>query len=811
MKNKENFRVGSDIPQVHQRIKLICRRCQTKQVQDVGTIFVTESQDPDAVVQFSKYFRCQHCDGPGPFEVVDRLKILDEALASKVRRTPKVYMGRVQLFDGTACQTAAMLEAHLEGLIAKDPENAFLHVRLGNLMRASGCGVRAIESYERALRLDPYELEALSSVRELALDCKNFRAVLTHSKAILDAIGMGRRASNADLTRGILCSMLEAVEIRSEVLDGVWAEFPQEFRESVSGRVLREFMDRFDSYEDPIKGFADFVLRGGQILKWLEGGSGGDMELASDLGVSYAPPLDQLLRLGEPDEGNDGELGLGMEHIPELIRMATDESLSNADPESDAVWASVHAWRWLGRLRAEEAVVPLLGLLWRVDEEHDDWLGDELPEVLAEIGPVSMPPVAAYLADSSHGEWARETAVRALSALVEQYPELRNECVRILARQLEHFDDQSDILNAALIDLLLQLKAVETAPLMEKAFAAGLVDETRNGDWEDVQIKLGLRKERETERKPNKLTELTDMMRERLGWGAHEATPFFLGFPVIWKGRLTFTEGERAGQTWALDLACCSDPMCACMFVEFRCWPDDSQEGEPLCFTLDARARELDSSSIDRLDIKTAEFARSVVAHFREEDWTRLANYCEEDKCEMLETMDVRDLAGSFPEELVGTELVAYGQVFPFAELFFFEHEGTEWVAEDVYFLNRKSSASEVGLTFSVAEETDEDDPVDPDNDLLLRYDFRAGTVVTLSHGKQGTPPAKALMASLKAEYPKFRQTVAKRHADLRFLNEAAIKRRGLNQPEVRAVAKTGRNDPCPCGSGKKHKKCCGA
>jgi uncharacterized protein YchJ len=25
----------------------------------------------------------------------------------------------------------------------------------------------------------------------------------------------------------------------------------------------------------------------------------------------------------------------------------------------------------------------------------------------------------------------------------------------------------------------------------------------------------------------------------------------------------------------------------------------------------------------------------------------------------------------------------------------------------------------------------------------------------------------------------------------------------------VRAAAKIGRNDPCPCGSGKKHKKCC--
>ncbi len=27
--------------------------------------------------------------------------------------------------------------------------------------------------------------------------------------------------------------------------------------------------------------------------------------------------------------------------------------------------------------------------------------------------------------------------------------------------------------------------------------------------------------------------------------------------------------------------------------------------------------------------------------------------------------------------------------------------------------------------------------------------------------------------------------------------------------PVVRAGPKVGRNDPCPCGSGKKHKKCC--
>lgn len=31
-----------------------------------------------------------------------------------------------------------------------------------------------------------------------------------------------------------------------------------------------------------------------------------------------------------------------------------------------------------------------------------------------------------------------------------------------------------------------------------------------------------------------------------------------------------------------------------------------------------------------------------------------------------------------------------------------------------------------------------------------------------------------------------------------------------INEPQAREGAKVGRNDPCPCGSGKKYKKCCG-
>ena len=46
-----------------------------------------------------------------------------------------------------------------------------------------------------------------------------------------------------------------------------------------------------------------------------------------------------------------------------------------------------------------------------------------------------------------------------------------------------------------------------------------------------------------------------------------------------------------------------------------------------------------------------------------------------------------------------------------------------------------------------------------------------------------------------------------------RELEQARMAGAGDRQPVqqvVRSGAKVGRNDPCPCGSGKKYKKCCG-
>jgi preprotein translocase subunit SecA len=40
---------------------------------------------------------------------------------------------------------------------------------------------------------------------------------------------------------------------------------------------------------------------------------------------------------------------------------------------------------------------------------------------------------------------------------------------------------------------------------------------------------------------------------------------------------------------------------------------------------------------------------------------------------------------------------------------------------------------------------------------------------------------------------------------------QKASRERSQKQQPIRTDQKVGRNDPCPCGSGKKYKKCCGA
>ena len=214
--------------------------------------------------------------------------------------------------------------------------------------------------------------------------------------------------------------------------------------------------------------------------------------------MNYQPPVSELMKLGDVREQPKWHdylaLGLKPEHMPELVRMASDEALHDADGESSAVWAPVHAWRALGQLRVEAAVEPLLGLLHRIDDEDDDYAGEDVPEALATIGPAALGPTSEYLVNPEHGTFARIAASRTLEKIGQRYPTLREAAVAALTRTLARFGEagRDEGLNAFLISDLVNLQAVEAATLIERAFAAGAVDPMVLGDWDDVALMLGI-------------------------------------------------------------------------------------------------------------------------------------------------------------------------------------------------------------------------------------------------------------------------------------------------------------------------------
>jgi hypothetical protein len=221
---------------------------------------------------------------------------------------------------------------------------------------------------------------------------------------------------------------------------------------------------------------------------------------------TYPAPINQLLTYGDCRNFLDwpdyvAELGLTAEHIPDLIRMALDPELNWADSDSLEVWAPTHAWRALGQLQAEEAIAPLLSMADEFADitEGNDWYWDDLPTVFAMIGAASIPPIIALLADRSHPLDTRTFAGNCLQAIGETHADLRLDCVVALTQQLEQIQKNDPELNGFLITNLIELAAVESAAAIQQAFAAKRVDASITGDWDDVQIDLGLKTEAEAD------------------------------------------------------------------------------------------------------------------------------------------------------------------------------------------------------------------------------------------------------------------------------------------------------------------------
>ncbi|NES82872.1 MAG: DUF1186 domain-containing protein [Moorea sp. SIO2B7] len=210
----------------------------------------------------------------------------------------------------------------------------------------------------------------------------------------------------------------------------------------------------------------------------------------------YQFPVSELLNYGECSNYEEWrnyvqELNFEEQHIPELIRMATDEELNQADSDSKEVWSPLHAWRALGQLKAMEALEPLLGLLNK--SEDDDCISGDFAKFCSLIGLESIPLLKIFLADSSNNLYARVDVAEALTTLSQNYPETRESNIAAITQELKKYRDNDPSFNSLLIDFLVDLQAVEEINLIEEVFKANQVDTSWGEDWEDIQVEFGIK------------------------------------------------------------------------------------------------------------------------------------------------------------------------------------------------------------------------------------------------------------------------------------------------------------------------------
>jgi hypothetical protein len=212
------------------------------------------------------------------------------------------------------------------------------------------------------------------------------------------------------------------------------------------------------------------------------------------------PLVERLASVGAPfDQPNwhEGEpnyvrkLGLSRDDVPALVQIAKGWT-ADEEPIEGTWHGPVHAWRALGQLRAAEAVEPLLKVLLGLNPPEDACCFEEFPRVFGLIGPPAIAPLHDYLTNPRKQLYARVAAAHGLFEIGKRHPESRLQAMEALSSQLAGHDRSAYEINGFVVRFLVDLNATGAAEVIERAFAANVIDESIADCWTVVRDDLGV-------------------------------------------------------------------------------------------------------------------------------------------------------------------------------------------------------------------------------------------------------------------------------------------------------------------------------
>jgi hypothetical protein len=158
-------------------------------------------------------------------------------------------------------------------------------------------------------------------------------------------------------------------------------------------------------------------------------------------------------------------------------------------------------------------------------------------------------------------------------------------------------------------------------------------------------------------------------------------------------------------------------------------------------------------------------------------------------------------------DEILSGAMRGYWEVFGDSESVFsfeFEHEDQRYLIIDQYCLNPECDCQNAAITFVAYDDGSTEDAFAVFVDLKMKY--------KIEFSKIPKKKLQQIVAAWLQDQPEAAETIAYRYEKMKEVGRLALERNRKQQIAQAAALRSniGRNDPCPCGSGKKYKKCCG-
>jgi hypothetical protein len=191
------------------------------------------------------------------------------------------------------------------------------------------------------------------------------------------------------------------------------------------------------------------------------------------------------------------KFGFNEDDIDDLIKIALDEDLFFSNNNDEALmYAPCHSIMALAQLETIELFDALLA---RIEFfEDDDYYTNAALRYFEVVGYERFTKLIEFFLNSKNNIYNRMLILEAIEKISKNHKDTHEMVEKTLVTYLQRDDELDDGLNAIAIFHLIDISGDTHIELIREVFSTKPVDVYYDGDLEDVEIRVGLRKHRDT-------------------------------------------------------------------------------------------------------------------------------------------------------------------------------------------------------------------------------------------------------------------------------------------------------------------------